>query len=149
MKNVLVDSGFIIALYDKKDDLHKDATKFFAQYFKNTRNVLLIAWPVLYESISTQMVKNRACIKVINHDWKVLWQKRRLIYVDDSDFREKAIGKVFEELNRNPMHYRKISLVDRVLREMLSDLRLKIDIFKSYNKGDFNDVCKRFRRELL
>lgn len=79
----------------------------------------------------------------------MLWQQERLVYIDDSDFREKAIMDVFKELDRDHTHYRTLSLVDRVIREILSKPNLKIDLFKTFNEKDFMDVCKRFRRILL
>jgi hypothetical protein len=42
-----------------------------------------------------------------------------------------------------PVHYRALSLVDRVVRLMLSDFNLKIDFFITFNAGDFHDLCTR------
>jgi hypothetical protein len=42
-----------------------------------------------------------------------------------------------------------LSLVDRVIREMLEDRSLGLDVMVTFNQRDFADVCERRRIEIL
>ncbi len=149
MITICVDSGFLLGLYDERDQYHSKAKDMFVQYFEGVQNQLLVPWPILYETVSTQITKNRKRMDIFYRDWKNLYSQRRLELLDDKPFREKAIGESFEETLRDPRHYRGLSLTDRVIRNMLSEPDLKIDYFITFNHGDFADVCKRFRRIMI
>lgn len=149
--NICVDTGFLIGLYSEKDPrLRLKAENLFIQLFNNNiQNKLLVPWPILYEAVGTQMTKNQKRMGALNRDWKFLYRQRRLEFLDDKSFREKAIDEAFNELLQGPHHYRGLSLTDRVIRNMLSEPNLKIDYFITFNKGDFIDVCTKFHRKLL
>lgn len=149
MNTVCVDSGFLLGLYDVTDPYHTKANEMFIRYFGETQNRLLVPWPILYETVSTQMARNRKRMEIFNRDWKTFDKQGRLELLDDTAFREKAIRESFEETMRDPLHYRGLSLTDRVIRNMLSEASLKIDYFITFNYGDFSDVCKRFHREMI
>lgn len=149
--NICVDTGFLIGLYSEKDPrVRLKAENLFLQHFNNNiQNKLLIPWPILYEAVATQMTKNQKRMEALNRDWKFLYKQGRLEFLDDKPFREKAKDESFEELLHDSLHYRGLSLTDRVIRNMLSDPNLKIDYFITFNRGDFIDVCTRFHRKLL
>ncbi len=149
MTTICVDSGFLIGLYDERDDHHSEAKKIFVQYFEAAQNRLIVPWPILYESVSTQIAKNRKRMDIFYRDWKTLYSQKRLELLDDKPFREKSINESFEEISRDPHHYRGLSLTDRVIRNVLSEPDLKIDYFITFNYGDFVDVCKRFHRTMI
>lgn len=149
MKTVFVDSCFLIALYDKRDKDHSKATDYFAKYFDNISNKLIVPWPILFETVSTKMVRHRKGIELLEKDWKTLKAQQRLELLNDLDYREKALDECFKETQKEHQHYRTISLVDRVIRNMLSDVDLKIDLFITFNVKDFVDVCKKFRRTIV
>ncbi|CAG0995289.1 MAG: hypothetical protein MPEBLZ_04134 [Candidatus Methanoperedens nitroreducens] len=149
MNTICVDSGFLIGLYDEKDQYHYRAEEIFVQYFESVQNQLIVPWPILFESVSTRMSKNRKRMEIFYRDWKNLYSQKRLELLDDKPFREKAISESFEETLRDPRHYRGLSLTDRVIRNMLSEPDLKIDYFITFNYGDFGDVCKRFHRRMI
>jgi predicted nucleic acid-binding protein len=49
--NVCLDAGFLIGLYDKRDQHHQRSKGIFAQLFEEQRyNNAVIAWPALYEA---------------------------------------------------------------------------------------------------
>ncbi len=149
MKTVCVDSGFIIGLYDETDSYHSVATGFFVAYFENTENRLLIPWPILYETVSTRMVKNRKRLDIFKRDWQTFERQKRLILLDDQEFRQDAIDECLAETNKLPQHYRSLSLADRVVRNILADKNIKIDLFITFNIGDFKDVCQRSGRIIV
>ena len=148
MKSISVDAGFLIGLYDESDQFHLKAAEYFLSFFDSTRNRLLIPWPVLYETVSTRMVKNRKGLALLERDWKLLRGQGRLELLPDTQFRDAAIDECFEELGKPNPHYRSLSAVDRVLRKMLSDVNIQIHAFVTFNPKDFRDVCIRFGCEL-
>jgi len=92
------------------------------------------------------MVRHRKGLELLEKDWKTLEAQQRLVLLNDLDYREKAIEECFKETHKDSRSYRSLSLVDRVIRNMLSDVNLKIDCFKTYNIKDFEDVCRKFNR---
>jgi len=150
MRSICVDAGFLIGLYDESDEHHKKATEYFLEFFDLAQNRLLVAWPILYETVSTRMVrKNTKRIARLEQDWKRLSMQSRLHLLSDAEFREEAIDECFKELGKPRQQYRDLSLVDRVLRKILSEQNLRIHAFVTFNPRDFHDVCSRFGRELL
>lgn len=149
MNTICVDSGFLIGLYDERDQYHSRAKDVFVEHFDAVQNQLIVPWPILYESVSTQMAKNRKRMDIFYRDWKNLHSQGRLQLLDDTPFRESAINESFKETMRDPRHYRGLSLTDRVIRNMLSEPNLKIDYFLTFNYGDFADVCKLFHRTMI
>lgn len=149
MITICVDAGFLIALYDEADAYHSQANDYFTDYFASTQNHLLIAWPILYETISTRMVRNRRRMDNFNRDWKTFQLQQRLILLDDREFRESAIDECFAETRNSLQHYRSLSLTDRVLRNILSEINIKIDLFITFNVRDFYDVCGKFGRTII
>lgn len=149
MITICVDTGFLIALYDESDAYHSQATDYFTNYFESTQNHLLVPWPILYETISTRMVRNKRRMEIFNRDWKTLQIQQRLILFDDREFRESAINECFAEIRNLPQHYRSLSLTDRVIRNILSEVNIKIDLFITFNIKDFQDICRKFGRAVV
>ena len=143
MSNVCVDSGFLIGLYDESDQHHGMAEKHFSYFLDNDFNRLLVPWPMLYEAVSTRMCRRRNCIAMLEHDWRRLEVRRQLVLLDDRGFRENAMEECLAEIHRPHERYRTLSLADRVLRNMLSEVNVRVDILITFNAGDFVDVCAR------
>ena len=141
MNTICVDSGFLIALYHESDTHHSQAKNHFTNYFDDTPHQLLVPWPILYETISTRMARTRRRMTVFNKDWEILRSQQRLVLLDDREFRHDALDECFSEVERSKEHYRPLSLADRVIRNILSKVNIKID-FITFNIGDFADVCK-------
>lgn len=149
MKSICVDSGFLIALYDERDPYYSRAQAYSRQYLNISQNILLIPWPILYETVSTRMCKNKKKLAILKRDWETLEKQRRIILLDDLSFRERAIAECYEEVKKGLNHYRGLSLVDRVVRYVLSEVNIKIDFFITFNPGDFSDICRKYRRTMI
>jgi predicted nucleic acid-binding protein len=149
MNAICADSGFLIGLYDERDEFHERATQYFSDLFANTLNQLVVPWPIVYETISTRMVRNRQRMIVLERDWKRLQAKQQLVLLDDRPFRAGVIDECFDETRKPPMHYRHLSAVDRVMRNILADMSIRIDFFVTFNVKGFSDVCKVTRRTIL
>ena len=82
-------------------------------------------------------------METLDRDWTVLRERGQLIFLDDQEFREPALDECLAEVSRPPAHYRTLSLTDRVIRRILSEVNTKIDAFITFNAKDFADVCEK------
>ncbi len=149
MSAICVDSGFLIGLYDESDQNHLKAEQHFLTYFESSLNRLLIAWPVLYETISTRLMRRRDRIAALDRDWKTLLTRGQLVLLDDQEFRRDAIGECFTELRKPSGRFRGLSLADRVIRRILEEVNIRKDLFITFNAGDFRDLCARMRLPMI
>jgi predicted nucleic acid-binding protein len=149
MKTLCMDAGFLIALYDESDNYHGSANDRFVEYVERTPNQLLVAWPILYETVSTRLVRNRRRMELFRRDWLRFERERRLALLDDRPLRFAALDDSLAELGRSARSYRALSLADRVVRALLADTKLRIDYFVTFNPGDFSDVCRKYRRVMV
>jgi len=149
MSDICVDTGFLVGLYVESDQYHERAQHCFFDYFGSGRNRLVIPWPILYETVSTRMVKNRSAMSLMEGDWKRLSREGRLQMLSDLPFREGIIDECFDELAKPRAHARNLSFVDRVIRRVLSDMNVRISAFITFNPADFGDVCKKSNRNMI
>ena len=144
--NLCVDTGFNFALYERKEIVrHNIASHIFVNFVDPEKSInrLVFLWPVLYETLSTRFV--RKSLSEFHRDLVVLNRKGRLAYLDDKPYRDKCLKETVEECEEP----RCLSLVDRVIREVLFDINLKVDCLLTFNPGDFVDVCRRRKVRLL
>ncbi|HEY8780855.1 MAG TPA: hypothetical protein VIM16_04505 [Mucilaginibacter sp.] len=134
-KSILIDSCFWFSLYDKRDRYHNKAI-FLAELIHG--NNLLIPWPTLYETINTRFSKNLVWLS----GFESYIYKADTFLINDLRYRENALSEIFGST-------RPLSLVDRVIRSILSDESLKIDYLLTFNTGDFIDLCNFRRIEIL
>ena len=135
-KKILVDTGFWFALFNERDDYHSEA---LALQDDIQIHSLLVPWPTLYEAVNTRFIRRK-------HDGARLKRFLELpstILIEDEPYRESSLQFVLE--NR----FYSYSLVDHVLRSMLSDTSLSIDGFVGFNPADFYDVCDSRGIEML
>ena len=149
MSYVGVDSSFLIGLYDTGDQYNPVAEGHFQELFHHGDNHMVIPWPVLYESVSTRMVKKQAGLRRLQEDWKRMRRRQRLELLPDDEYRGQVIEDCFEELGKPGTRYRALSAVDRVIRYMLQDGKNHIGAFVTFNPSDFSDICKRFKIEMI
>jgi len=140
MRTFCVDAGLLIALYDERDPLHRAAVDYFDHYIDNSPCQLVVPWPILYEAVSTRMAREQRRIDMLRRHWDALSRMQKLVLLDDSPYRDAAVDECFREVGRGP-HYRALSLVDRVIRGVLSDVNVRVDAFVTFNSRDFWDVC--------
>jgi hypothetical protein len=144
---ICFDACFLIAIYDQGDSYHQTALECFNSYIeRRPLNTVLLPWPIMYESISRRMTRDRRKMEYINRDLKSLRISNKLEFIDDRPFRDQALASCFpiEAIN-----YRSLSLTDIVIRQILSDRRLQTHALATFNKRDFSDVCKRFGKTII
>ncbi|MGB8887872.1 MAG: hypothetical protein WCC87_14175 [Candidatus Korobacteraceae bacterium] len=149
MNDICVDTGFLLGLYVESDPYHEQAQRCFSEYFESGRSRLVIPWPILYETVSTRLVKDRPAMNRMQNNWKWFLRQGRLMMLSDTEFRDGLMDDCFIELNKPRFKARNLSLVDRVIRRALSDVNVRIDALITFNPADFADVCKRHNRYLL
>ncbi|MCK9423466.1 MAG: hypothetical protein M0Q38_12800 [Bacteroidales bacterium] len=139
MNNILIDSGFWYALYNKRDCYYTKAQEIFE--FLSIGNVL-IPYPSLYETINTRFTKNEFGLR----DFKLLITRTNVILLDDQEYKSEALELTF----KSALDLKKpFSLVDIIIRLMLADEKLRINYLISFNPRDFIDVCSRRSISLL
>src|SRR4030042_1849888 len=139
MNNILIDTGFWFGLYDKRDPNYSKASVLF-EYLSIGK--IIIPYPSLYETINTRFVRNKQGL----YEFKQLINKGDISLLDDSSYKSDALDLT---LNSSIYKDKNYSLVDMVIRLMLSDNRLNINYLISFNPSDFIDVCNRRRIQIL
>ena len=139
MERVLTDTGIWYGLFDQGD-----------QYFARAQTKVdyldlfqvVLPWPILYETLGTRFVRNAPALRRFESYLK----KPHVTLLEDALYRDAALDLTMDSsINRS----RPLSLVDCVLRLMLDDVNTKIYYLITFNPGDFADVCRRRRIELL
>lgn len=97
---------------------------------------ILIPWPTLYEVLNTTFIAEKPWIEKFDQ----FLRKPTITKVDDSLYKEQAL---IQTMAMSREKGRNISLVDRVIRQMVADVNLKIDHLVTFNYKDFNDVIKK------
>ena len=148
--NICLDACFLIGLYDVADQHHLQSRDLFSSLFDaSSGNSGVVVWPVLYESVSTKLVKNQSRTIQMERDWRQLVAANKLIFLDDQPYRDEALELCFQETQRQRSAYRKLSLTDRVLRSVLADRSVRVDGIITFNTADFVDVCQSSGRQLI
>jgi hypothetical protein len=94
----------------------------------------LFPFPCFYEIIRTRFLKNKERL----HNFENLLKNSNVTYIDDTNYKDSALLKVYE-LNKHS--YIKHSLTDAVIREMISDINIRMDYLVTFNVKDFADIC--------
>ena len=128
--SLLVDTGYFIALYDKRD--HHFAVAQRNEHLLDLHPVVL-PWPVLYETINTRFAKRPDVLTRID----AVITKADTLLLDDSPYREGAYRQVLRTSGRRPL-----SLVDAVLRAVIEDGNVRIAGLLTFNARDFHDLCR-------
>ena len=138
-KSAIIDTCFILALYDARDSYHKQAIE-KADILESLN--IIIPWPCLYETLNTRLVKNKKSLSMVEKFLK----KPQIIFISDNEYKMHAYSKTFEYAL---IKERKISLTDMVIRYMLEDTNLRINALFTFNTSDFFDVCQKYQIEIV
>lgn len=138
-RNVLTDTGLWIAFHDASDE-HHDAAKQTLELISRFR--LLMPWPIYYEVLRTRFVRRRDWMSSLDR----LEKKLNIFRVDDSPYRERALGVALSE---GVIGKRSLSLVDVVIRLIMEDSKYRVHDLITFNVKDFVDVCRKQRIEIF
>jgi predicted nucleic acid-binding protein len=152
VKRFVADAGFLIALHDDQDPYHERARHYFVEFFGDKPwSWLLVPWPVLYESLSTRLMRSgQRRLDRFYREWKDLEHRGILHRLPDEPYRDQVLENLLGEIGRAAGPARTLSLTDRVLRAILRDDRQRVDFLLTFNPSDFADLCQpRTRRVQL
>jgi len=127
------DTSFWIAAFEPRDDEHKRAAKLLGDI---RNHAVLLPWPITYEVLRTRTVRDARKVATFDRALREL----KVIFVDDTPYRKVCLDLT---LNQSSVGTRGISLVDMVIREILSTRRYRITRLLTFNAADFSDVCRR------
>src|SRR5579885_3641686 len=99
--------------------------------------------PQMYECLSTRMARARQRMDRIHRDLRLLRTRGVLHLIDDGRYRDRALNACFAAIGKRPL-----SLLDCVVREMLSEPRLQTSALATFNSPDFFDICWKFRKKI-
>lgn len=139
---LLVDSGFFFALFNRKDQHHKDACE--KQEWLDILAVVM-PWPTLYETVNTRFMRQRETMARMAR-FESIMRAPGTEFLDDSPYRLAAYNYTIEQAKTR---YHDVSLVDSVLYAILDDVNVRIDAMLTFNHRDFADVCRIQNVELL
>jgi len=137
--NIIVDTGFWFAFYDERDEYHSKAVELF-EYLDMGK--VIIPFPSLYETINTRFAKRVECME----SFKRFIERENVYLVDDTSYKDAALELTVNSSNGLKKPF---SLVDMVIRLMMSDVDMNIDCLLTFNKSDFIDVCLSRKIEIL
>ncbi|MCA1961078.1 MAG: hypothetical protein LDL33_09790 [Desulfomonile sp.] len=138
-KVALVDSGFWIALLDKRDE-HYDEAQQKAEMLLDLHHVF--PWPILYETLRTRFVRRPLAVR----KFKFFLKRPGMTYLEDDKYRESALSATLSEGRPSG---RVFNLVDNILRMIIADTTVRVDCVFTFNKRDFIDVCNRRGVEMI
>jgi predicted nucleic acid-binding protein len=141
MDRVLADTGVWYEMFDPRrldaDEIREIRKK--AEILDFCR--LVVPWPTLYETLRSRMVNNRIAMQLMENYLK----RPNLEYVDDAPYREEALKQAFSWCSRG----RPLGMVDCLIRLVLDDIKIKIDVLATVDPKDFVDVCRKKRIEII
>ena len=139
MSNILVDSCFWYALFDRSDEHHHKA-QIMQSYLEF--GSIIIPFPVLYETLNTKFSKKENWMS----GFQGYMNRETTTLVPDTKYRDLALSNTFSySLDRK----RPMAIVDMAIRLMLEDITLNIDALITFNVRDFVDICNQKNIEII
>ncbi|QXV66102.1 hypothetical protein INP83_03135 [Mucilaginibacter sp. 21P] len=126
-QRVLTDSGFWIALYEpekeaERSELVSDIIDMIADAD------ICIPWPTMYEFVNSRLGRRKDRL----NQFKKILENPNTFKIDDAPYKNIAIEKLFG-FNRG--YIGDISLVDEVIKGILTDTSLNINYFVSFDEA--------------
>ena len=139
-QRILVDTGVWYAMFAKSDQ-HASALEQKSEFLDSPYRVI-VPWPTVYEALRTQFVKKPLALGRFENYLK----KTNVEFLEAECYRDEAFNETFElSLRQN----RPMSMVDCLLRRIMSDAELSLDGFITFNANDFRDVCSARKISML
>jgi predicted nucleic acid-binding protein len=129
-KNIILDSGYWFAFYEKKDQYHEEALLISEYLHPHT---LVIPWPSLYETLNTRFTRRKDWLS----SFEAILTHENTVQISDEKYKDNAISLILLQKD----NHKKYSLVDLVIREILLDVDVNINAIVTFNTSDFEDIC--------
>lgn len=132
--NILVDTGFWIALFDPAANLqYSDEVDRIIEEIMNEN--IIIPFPTLYEFVNSRLSRRDA-----RDALKHMLDKPNIQKLSDVKYREMALENFFI---KSSFSYSDISLVDEVIKLIIDDKMIHIDYIVSFDSGLINDALSK------
>ena len=148
MRGFLLDSSFLFALYDDEGMRSRQVRRSFVNAFSRSGSVLLVVWPVLYQSFNARFSSDLLRIHRLESEWSALIERKQLQFLDDAPFRKNSLDEWWAR-DLKLSSWRGLSLVDRVLRAVLERGSTRVHALLSFDHRDFSDVCGRLKVKIV
>ncbi len=139
MRYALVDTGVWYAMF-ARDDSYVGSVDRKVQALDGCQ--LVVPWPTMYETLRTKFVKKTLALKQLK-DYLARPHVERL---DDTRYREDAMKLTFSSALTQ---HRPLSMIDCLIRLIMEDKNVKIDLLATFNERDFADVCRKQKIEMV
>jgi predicted nucleic acid-binding protein len=139
MRYALADTGVWYAMFASDDPYAGDIDE-KAEALERCQ--VVVPWPTMYETLRTKFVKKRLALQQLRDYLK----RPRVQYLDDVPYRERALELAFSSALTG---HRPLSMIDCLIRLIMSDARVKIDVLATFNARDFGDVCRKQGIDLI
>ena len=138
MKYILADTGFWIALFDKKDLKKFDIANDILLEIKTAKYKILISYSIYSELLRKKyFLKGDKKSKI--EGLERLLKSGIIKLIDDTKYEEKALAVTLYETKL----CKTISYVDNILRLIIEDFHENISFFITFDIDHFYDVCER------
>ncbi|MCD4658043.1 MAG: hypothetical protein K8S87_10945 [Planctomycetes bacterium] len=145
MYKALIDTGFFKGLISS-DELEQNEYRIINNRLIDESIKLIVPFPILYEITVSGLYKNNKHTKFIKL-WKQMLIQERITLVYDDFIRDECLQKYFDE--NKDVNYSKLSLVDRVIYEIL---KRKYETIRYIVTGDSelaNLCARKFHTEMI
>jgi hypothetical protein len=150
LRRFLLDSSYLFALYSDEGERSRFALKSFADLFSEEGNVLLVPWPVLYESLNSEFSSSKTnWLERLSIDWSRLRRLNRLELVDDAPFRQVTVEEWLGFSEEKFGRFRGLSLVDRILMALVEDRTQNVEGLLTFDLRDFSGFCEKRGIEII
>jgi len=123
---IIIDTCFWIALYNPEKHIQiNDDINFISDFIEDQE--IIIPFPSLYEFLNSKFSRRNDAL----HFQKLL-SKPNYIKVDDSSYKDGALNSFFEKAINE---FNDVSLVDEIIKEIISAKSFKIDYLISFDDG--------------
>jgi len=131
MFNILIDTGFWIALYDssRMSQFYSDAERISKEIIDQQ---IIIPYPTLYEFVNSRFSRKESVI-----EFQKILTRPNVIRLSDSEYKEIALEEFFI---KHKYAYSDLSLVDEIIKLILKDRNLRIDYIVSYDSALKNEA---------
>jgi len=139
MRNILIDTGFWIALYDpEKDPRNHPTAQKLSKKIINER--IIIPFPTLYEFVNSRFSRKNS-VKAFQE----MLTRPNVVKLSDSVYKEIALEQFFI---KHKYDYKDLSLVDEIIKLIIKDKDVVVDHIVSFDNAILNEAIAYGKRTL-
>jgi hypothetical protein len=149
VKRFLADTGYLLALCGDEARRTPAAKRTFDSLLSGRGNVLLVPWPILYEGLNSEFADNRSWMDRLARSWDKLQRSKKFEFVDDAPYRQQCFEEFSGIASERHGRFETLSLVDRILMDLLEDRSKPIEAFLTFDLRDFGNFCGKRGIEII